>query len=235
VSYITYIEGVKSSTCYLCGKEGADSSDHIPPKNIFLFKTTDLITAPAHKSCNKKWELDDEYFRFAVVNMAFSYSLSAKEIFNKKIMKRLHAPEKWKFKMAMLKELGVIDAYSPDGIYLGKEHIMKIDANRVKGVIGRIARGLYFNRHHEPLPENWPLKSDLMQRNLIDLRKNFENKIGFRSVNNGVFKYLYKNTVEDKREGWFWFAFFDCVDFMVFTSTKEPPHDNFKSVPGIYV
>ena len=53
--------------CYICGKGGADSKDHIPPKGIFPKDLRgklrgNLITVPAHSECNNSFKLDDANF-----------------------------------------------------------------------------------------------------------------------------------------------------------------------------
>lgn len=210
---------LKTKICYLCGSSGANSVDHIPPKAIFLTKTTDLITVPAHVECNKRWELDDEYFRLALINMAYPYSSDARTIFSNKLAK-FHSPQKTGFKKSILNDLRELDVYTPAGLYLGKQSTLGITANRILPVIQRIAKGLYYLRHKSSFPQDVPMQASLMDRNMTTDRKKLEAKGLFKSVGNGNFKYLYKHTTEDHRYGFFWFAFYDCVDFTVFATDK---------------
>jgi hypothetical protein len=85
---------MKKMICLICGKDGADSVDHVPPKGIFLVKSSDLITVPAHVSCNKSSELDDECFRLAITTMALQHSQDAENLFDGKIIRRLQEPKK---------------------------------------------------------------------------------------------------------------------------------------------
>jgi hypothetical protein len=58
----------KEAYCYICGKTGADSKDHIPPRGIFPRKPTgQLITVKAHRSCNESFQHDDELFRNLII------------------------------------------------------------------------------------------------------------------------------------------------------------------------
>jgi hypothetical protein len=53
--------------CIYCRNE-ADTDDHVPQKNLFPKpRPNNLITVPACKDCNKKYEKDDEYFRNSLV------------------------------------------------------------------------------------------------------------------------------------------------------------------------
>jgi hypothetical protein len=57
---------IENGVCYLCGNEGVDSRDHVPPKAVlpkkYRSEGEDLITVPAHQRCNREWKNDDEYF-----------------------------------------------------------------------------------------------------------------------------------------------------------------------------
>lgn len=226
---------MKQAVCYLCGKEGADSSDHIPPKNIFFKKTTDLITAPAHINCNKAWEKDDEYFRFSLVNMAYGYSREAQLLFKEKVVPRFHSPKKWKFKKALLKDFMKLQGQSPSGSLLDGQHAIGIDAKRVGDVIKRVARGLYFKRHGEVFPADFPMHISLIERSImIDRHKILASK-HFKSVGDGVFRYAYLTASEDKRYSYFWFTFFDCIDFTIFASDKDIVPENAQGQFDIYV
>lgn len=228
------IQDAKIQLCFICGKVGADSVDHVPPKGVFLFRTSDLITVPAHIDCNKASELDDEYFRLAITTMALQYSQEAESLFDQKIMKRLQEPKKWKFRKSISNDMVKIDVHSPAGIYLGKKDAMMIDSKRILRVINRIARGLYYNYHKEVLPTDWPVKSNLMERGVLNERRGLEKAGQFKSVNNGVFKYMVKFAAEDKRISFCWMSFFDCVDFSVFTTHGEVMENPFVKRPNVY-
>ena len=62
----------RSRLCYLCGKAGADSRDHVPPRGIFpKLPRGNLITVPAHEACNKAFSEDDEAFRNAIISASW--------------------------------------------------------------------------------------------------------------------------------------------------------------------
>jgi hypothetical protein len=51
------------SLCYLCGLSGPDSRDHVPARAIFYPRLPDdLMTAPAHRSCQGSYARDEAYF-----------------------------------------------------------------------------------------------------------------------------------------------------------------------------
>ena len=49
--------------CYLCGRADPDSRDHVPARAIFYPRLPDdLMTAPAHRSCQGSFSRDEAYF-----------------------------------------------------------------------------------------------------------------------------------------------------------------------------
>lgn len=51
-----------SDLCYLCGKMGADTSDHVVPKTCYVPPLpADVITLPTHRACNKSTSKDEEW------------------------------------------------------------------------------------------------------------------------------------------------------------------------------
>jgi hypothetical protein len=48
--------------CYLCGKDGADTTDHVVPKTCYVPPLpADIITLPAHLTCNQSTAKDEEW------------------------------------------------------------------------------------------------------------------------------------------------------------------------------
>ena len=204
--------------CYLCGLENADSSDHIPPKNIFLKKNrVGLITVPAHINCNKQYDKDDEYFRYAILIPAYWESKDAIELWNTKIKKHIHRPEKRGFKTYLLEHIKSVGVKTPAGIYLGKSDAAYLDAGRIHNVVQRIARGLFYKHTGNILPLELYLKVDssLGDSSIRKIRTSKESKNKFISIGNSIFKYHWEKSKENKT-GKFWLTFFDCVDFWVY-------------------
>lgn len=79
----------KNRICYLCGKDNADTREHMPPKSFFTKETRsnnyfNLITVPAHKQCNNIFSDSDEKMRNLVV--ITSGSPAAKNMMKNKVM-----------------------------------------------------------------------------------------------------------------------------------------------------
>ncbi len=57
--------------CYVCGRPGADTRDHVIPESFFPTpKPNNLITLPAHYSCHNR--LGEEYVRSILAGLAES-------------------------------------------------------------------------------------------------------------------------------------------------------------------
>ncbi len=57
--------------CYVCGRPGADTRDHVIPESFFPTpKPNNLITLPAHYSCHDR--LGEEYVRSILAGLAES-------------------------------------------------------------------------------------------------------------------------------------------------------------------
>jgi len=211
--------------CYLCGLENADSVDHLPPRNIFLTKYrnmgSDLITVPAHIKCNKKHELDDEYFRFCLLIPAYRESEYARELWDTKIRKRIHRAQSEGFRNYLLNNLVPVSITTTSGIFLSKAKAEMLDARRMFSVVERIARGIYYKNTGMILPLDWPVDVVWMQPVVRKDRLKIEKSGKFISIGKGIFKYFWNCTQEDKKVGFFWFVFFDCIDFWVITGSTE--------------
>jgi len=206
--------------CFICGEAGANSVDHISPKSIFLKKYRnigkDLITVPTHISCNKCYEKDDEYFRLFLSIPGFWESKPARELWNMKIIKQISHEKSKKYKQYILNSIHPIELSTPQGIYLGSGDVVHIDANRIKREVERITRGIFYHETKMILPLDSKINVNFMQPTVRSDRRSLEKKGKFKTFAKGIFKYFWTHT-KDSQNGFFWFTFFDCVDFWVFT------------------
>ena len=99
----------QNKRCYICGKLGADTKDHVPPKCIFLNRKKgiglNLITVPAHSDCNNALKMEDEYFRFGLSIPGYWNSEDARELWDTKTLRGLNKPEAAKFKKSIVDKI----------------------------------------------------------------------------------------------------------------------------------
>jgi hypothetical protein len=126
----------KEGACIYCGTVGALTDDHVPPKNLFPKPRLGLITVPSCERCNGGFKLDDEYFRLVITTSAdakvFPIAVEA--------IHKLGTPEKVRFAKSMLLN---IDRENDD---------LNVDPSRVRRVIERVIRGLFWHHQRRALP-----------------------------------------------------------------------------------
>jgi hypothetical protein len=132
------------SRCIYCGAGDDMTSDHVPPKNLFPEpRTSDLITVPACRPCNKDYELDDEYFRLAMTVAAEENPVALQLWREKGVRGTLrHSPH---LRAVLLKRIGRLVLQTPAGLYLGWTHTIAFDRRRVDRVIFRTVTGLHWH------------------------------------------------------------------------------------------
>jgi hypothetical protein len=147
----------KSETCYLCGEllEEEISRDHWPPSQFFpknlrkKHKPNALITLPSHIACNKKIELDEEYFYVSLAPLSE----------DPYIQKAIHEDLKRKFKdprklpLYRMVEKEFRETTDAGLYYPAPKLTKKFNRKRVENVIWKIVRGLYFYETGSFLPE----------------------------------------------------------------------------------
>lgn len=137
---------VQTDICYLCGDE-ATTRDHIPPKGIFPRPLpNNLVTVPACAQCNNEAAGDDEYFRTTMSMLGYPGTVAAR-VWTERVVgsQFLRRPA---LRNALSSSLSLVEVRSPEGLYLGQAHQVKVLAKRVNSVVERILRGLY--SHHYP-------------------------------------------------------------------------------------
>jgi len=208
--------------CFICGSEGADTVDHVPPKNIFLKRDKnigkDLITVPAHKNCNKLFEKDDEYFRYCLSIPAYWESKQARELWETKMKNQLHRSQSEGFRKYLLNNFLKSEIQTPSGIFLGKADLAMLDVKRMDRVLGRITRGIYYKINQNILPINTSVEVHMLHPNEGRKQiKNFKIQNELVSIGNETFKYYWKPTIENDNIGLMWLIFFNSVYFWIFT------------------
>lgn len=199
--------------CYLCGEplSGDRTIEHIVPKGLFE-KKGNLITLPAHRTCNNALAQDDEYFRLCITLAASSKDSSAKNIFDGPVMRGYHRPDRPGLKQSTLRALLPVEIRTPAGLIIGKQNAMFQDATRIRRIASRIARGLYSYVTGKVLPADWPVTSDLIDHNVAGQLFTLLN-CRLKPIGNGEFHYDWKRLESDDRQSFFWMVFYRQVHF----------------------
>lgn len=141
--------------CIYCGSTEKPTDDHIPPKSLFAKpRPNNLMTVPSCESCNKGFQLDDDYFYMLMQTGAETSEhpelLKTKE----KFVRSIHRKESKGFRQSILEKTFIQEVSTEGGIYLGNAPVLDVDWSRVERVVGRIVKGLFYKEKSFVLPCN---------------------------------------------------------------------------------
>jgi len=152
-----------ANICYLCGNllENDIDDDHVPPrqfysKGIRTNSNLNLLTLKTHISCNKSYQLDEEYFIHTFSPLALG-SFSGTSILNE-LLSQYKEGRNIPLSHKIFSEFDP----KPSGLYLPDGKVVKrFNPNRVWRVVWKITRGLFFYEYKIFLPEATPRKYKL--------------------------------------------------------------------------
>jgi hypothetical protein len=144
----------RPTICYLCGKPLTEpiSDDHVPPKQIFArsirkVHPTNLLKIPVHSVCNRAYQLDEDYFLNTLAPFALgSYSGNAVLI---DVVEKFHRGEKVPLVKKVLAEFDL----RPSGLIIPGKVVKRFDGKRLRRIVLKIIRGLFFHHYGKYLPE----------------------------------------------------------------------------------
>lgn len=141
------------SCCVYCGKSDGLTRDHVPPKALFAKpRPGNLIAVDACKSCNTSASKDDEYFRLVLCFSEDAGNHPAVRLNTPSVMKSLQREEAKGFTKAFFASIELVDLTNGSGIWLGEKPAMNVDLVRLKSVVARTVRGLFFHESGRRLP-----------------------------------------------------------------------------------
>jgi len=199
--------------CFLCGKGGANTKDHIPPRGIFPIKPKgQLITVPAHKECNEIFQKDDELFRNLIIGASFR-TTEGKSAWDEQVVKSWgNNPGAKKILQDLLFTTYIFDSETKLSIPV---EALKIDAKLVERQIQRWSRGLYYKRFNCSLPQDCKIVVNKLkppEYSIIPLMKYCEEnnqRPKWHPVELNVFSYMFVTAQENQDVGLIIFLFFN--------------------------
>ncbi len=205
--------------CYLCGlqiHEGM-SRDHVPPKQFFAealrkMHNLNLLRLPTHFSCNRSYQLDEEYFIHTFSPLAIrAYSGRA---LLKEVVSQYRNGRNVPLNQKVLKEF----IKRPSGLVLPSGKLVKrFDPKRMWRTVWKVTRGLFFHEYGRVLPEDTPRLFKIVNigeappaefRLLINKEE--------RGAYPGIFAYKYM-TLQTIRDFHFWaMLFWDSIMVLIY-------------------
>lgn len=144
--------------CYLCGETITTdmTNDHVPPRQFYSQEirshhNPNLLTLPTHGTCNKSYQLDEEYFIHAIGPLTME-SHSGGSLF-----RELSGQYREGRNVPLHRRIFSEFETQPSGLILpGGKVVKRFDPERVWRVVWKITRGLYFHEYGNFLPESTP-------------------------------------------------------------------------------
>lgn len=139
--------------CVYCGIEDDLTDDHIPPRCLFpAGQRDDLLVIPSCPKCNTGASKDDEYFRNMLAVNEHSRAGEVLENAQGALARSLTRPEADGLRAAFLGSLHEVELITPTGLYVETRTAFRLEPERMKRVLQRIGRALFFKETGRMLP-----------------------------------------------------------------------------------
>lgn len=217
--------------CIYCGKEDNLTKDHIPPKCLFPDqKPEKLITVPCCNSCNRRFSKDDEYFRDMVLMREDIFDQEGLDNLRNKVKRSLKRRESLKYTSNLISGIEMVDVLTKSGLYIGRKARYDVDLNRLRNVINRVTKGLYYYEEKRILDENYDVITFTMEDIYdwdLNTQKIWIERIIYRLFNeqkhilDKIFMYSYFTTKDDYNASVWLSGFYMKVFFISLTLRKE--------------
>jgi hypothetical protein len=218
-----------NNICAYCGSSDNLDDDHIPPKNLFPKpRPHNLITVKACPKCHSNTSKDDEYFRLKIsMRDSVGSNPVARETWNT-VFRSLSRTKATGLRKKVISDTIIVDVKTKSGIFLGKRLGYNVDMDRIRKVVQRIVRGLYFIESGNPLGINnevrvW-VEEDLQEQPLKVLQQFQETifkplaTLSPKIIGNNVFIYRYQITKENPLVSIWLMSFYEHIPFLAITA-----------------
>ena len=145
---MSVLDSPSMTTCYLCGEQGADTTEHVIPRCLYPANLpNDAVTLPAHARCNRFSMKDEEAFRNHIAG-AIPASHPAHVLWDK-TWRAIQRPEASGMKQVYYRDMISIPI---EGSALHRPVVARIRTDRVERVLAKIVKGLFFRTTEELMP-----------------------------------------------------------------------------------
>jgi len=220
-----------NNICYNCGKDGADTKDHIPPRSIFPKKPSgQLITVKAHRSCNESFQNDDELFRNLVI-AASHRTYEGKLAWEEQVLRSFNKnPGAKKILNNLLIPIKINDPVSGKTII---QYALALDSQMLERQITRWTKGLYYKRFNEPLNDDAKIEIVKLQPPEISVTSLMERLAKqqlrplWNHVEKNIFSYTFITSNEAQDIGFIIYVFFNTEVFMASINVNDKSSSKF--------
>jgi len=217
--------------CAYCGTLSYTTPDHIPPKNLFPKPWKNLISVPACKVCHANTSKDDEYFRLKILMREDVLSNPGARIAWKVALRSLTKTEATGLRKKVVLDLTNVEMRTQSGLYVGTRPGYNVDMNRIRSVLQRIVRGLYFRETGNVLGLNTKVHL-YMDDDFIELPSHTRDEIQPVilylaslppiTIGENIFLYRYHIAKKDSTVSAWGLSFYGKFPFLAMTGPSTP-------------
>lgn len=147
-------------SCAFCGA-AASTKDHVPSRKFFPPpRPNNLITVPACQPCNNLISEDEEYFLLRILASAGAATQEAENVSHQRFAGTLTSRRRASLKK-LANETELTPVYSSGGVYLGHTPAYPLDLAKMRRVLVKIVRGLYFHEFGKRVPDGMTVVADI--------------------------------------------------------------------------
>jgi hypothetical protein len=214
------------AVCIYCGCAEANTADHVPPKLLFpLPRPNDLITVPCCRACNSGFQRDDEYLRAALLLRRDIADEPEAQAIMEAFYRSLERPQSYGFGKSFFDTMHRADFQTTGGIYTGPIPAFETSNRRMRRIIERVTRALFYYELGFRVPEDYQTDVLLWVEETPDFLQSmmpfFKNSKGVRQIGGGVFSYVYTVAPQTSATTMWIFRFFGRAIMM--GRTIPPP------------
>jgi len=202
--------------CVLCDKNDATTTEHIPPKSMYLKpRPSNLITVPACNICNTGTSKEDEQFKVFLSFLVGDSEPETKQYFEKHVsptIKHAHGLRK-----KILENVQEVPLFTESGIYYGTSGVVEVSMGAFDVVINKCVRGLYYQHFDKILGEEVCLEVSYSKHLSEHVYEQGLKLVG-QSIGNDAFVYRYGRAKEDPLSSLWILQFYKRFFAVVFTS-----------------
>lgn len=139
----------RRNRCYWCGHDDPTGHDHVFPRSLFAPpRPANLITVPACDCHNGVFSRDEEYFRDFILSGSYGHP-EARRLWREKTVGSIR--RKPSYRALLAGQLQRLEFRTPAGLSLGSLVSLTGDRERLRTVLRKIARGLFYHHSGEPM------------------------------------------------------------------------------------
>lgn len=189
--------------CVYCGIRDGNTKDHVPPKSFFPQNQRDAITVPCCDVCQQQFRKDEDFFHKYLFMGPAGVTSTGKQIREESINRAIlgDKPKDPSIRDQIKSCLKMREIRTNSGIYMNRWIVDpgKHNTDRIKNVISKIFRGLYWHEYKEPFPAGEALDIDHIDPEIDPVSVEIWKQCILQPAKcwDGIFEYHYKREIVD--------------------------------------